>query len=256
MKIPNIHCVGGLRSGKTTLSNKIVDIITEKGGSGEVHSLASPIKDIADKVKIHIYSQIQQGLLIRSGGSVKNLFLKNHIRPLLQGAGDALRDYDEDVFINLLISRAKKSIAKKDKIIVVDDCRFINENHGLSKGLNSIPILTHCSIEERVMRHGGSYQFFKETIDHKSEKEWGLIAALFMVWTEKPYRISINKPIFDYCNNHLPSVGKNWTIYVGEDFDKAIHEMLKYIDYYNVQIMSTLKSMYSIGDPGCGSKIN
>lgn len=103
----HIAFVGKAGSGKTTLSNYLVD----KYNFVKL-SFAKPVKDIA-----------------------RNYFgLKGaKHRDLLQAIGQKMREIDENVWINILLRKVIKINFAYASSIVIDDCRYKNEAETLSK---------------------------------------------------------------------------------------------------------------------------
>lgn len=100
----------------------------------------------------------------------KELFdMENKDRGLLQKMGLALRDIDENVWVNYIFKKIDSDFSFKR--IAIGDVRFENELDFCKKN-NILTVYLDVPLEERITRHKNLYGYepTKEQIEHISEK--------------------------------------------------------------------------------------
>ncbi len=120
IKMKNILLLGKMGGGKTTLAKYL-----EKQYNYNIISFATPIKQIA----------------------IDTFGMKDKDRYLLQVIGKTGRAIKPNVWIELLLEKIEK-----DKLYVIDDCRFINEFDELVLRNTFIPIFVSAWEQLRVIR--------------------------------------------------------------------------------------------------------
>jgi hypothetical protein len=114
-----------------------------------------------------------------------------HSRALLQGLGDDLRKWDEDVFIKTVLRKVQAIENQRyPPRIVVDDVRFVNEASAfLNAGFTLVHVI--CEEHERLRRIQELYPNTNmESLNHTSEQQVDKITEMFG-WS---YWITSNEP--------------------------------------------------------------
>lgn len=106
---------GKMGTGKSTLANYLIS----KSKNPVVVKIAGPIYEIQDLIYNHLDMKLQG----------------EKDRPLLIAIGMWARDIDENFWTNIALAKAKK-LEETHDLVIIDDCRFMNEakvfdEHGL-----------------------------------------------------------------------------------------------------------------------------
>lgn len=154
MKKTIILISGKKGTGKTTLANDII-----KTFDAERMSFADPIKQQAKE-------------FVQSLGFVWEV-QKELYRPIIQATGTALRNLDENYWINKAIDRVEDS---DKKIIVFDDCRFIGEMKAFDdfKTSGDYTVIKVKSKRKSIYASGDT-DISEVNLDNISDASWDLV---------------------------------------------------------------------------------
>ena len=148
--IIKIAISGKFCSGKTTLSNQIISLITSKYRNMKIKKLsfASEVKRIA----------------------TQTFLMKDKNRNLLQSIGRKMREIDEDVFCKYVINEVNNDNSE-NQLIILDDLRYENEMTYL-KDNGFILIRLYIDPKEQIERIKSIYpdeNYNLENFNHESE---------------------------------------------------------------------------------------
>ena len=141
-----IGIIGKLCSGKTTVAKSIKFNLNKL--DFKICSFGLKVKEIACELF--------------------NMDMNNKNRLIMQSVGTKMREIDENVWVNYIIN------SNKDKNIIVDDVRYLNEFSELKKN-NTIFIKLELSKEEQLKRlkkyYPDNWEKHYENTNHQSETE-------------------------------------------------------------------------------------
>lgn len=159
---------GRAGSGKNTIGDMIIKEFSDKYAYKHRQiAFADPVKDIARIMFPHAPERYWTGASEYRNSFIDHAFKHNQpltARQLLIDIGSNLgRGYDSNIWINVLDYRL--STYSKDEVLVLTDCRFINEHNFLkSKGFTLIKVQRpSCSkiehVSETELERIPNYQF-------------------------------------------------------------------------------------------------
>lgn len=185
---PNLFIVGKAGSGK----NFIVDIIKEMYPEYQTITIAKPLYDVADMIKVKDTHSIE--LLLKDMGFCQDtvsLMLEDILtlasfnftvgekpRFLLQSLGDILRKYDKKALINHAI---KKSL---DSPTIIEDVRLKLEAETLlsDEFLYFLDVKIHADKDVRIKRlRERDLSIDEDCLTHKTESEVSEITCRFNI---------------------------------------------------------------------------
>lgn len=142
---------GKAKSGKNTIAKLLKKSLSKKDKIRcKYLAFADPVKEIARIMFPSIPEEHLTGSSELRSSIIKNAFKNDSpltVRQLLIDIGTEMgRSYDKNIWINALGSKLD-SLQKKDKdLVILTDCRFINEHNFLkSKGFFTIKVIRNDS---------------------------------------------------------------------------------------------------------------